>query len=107
MLRPGHADRRQFGDLVATESPTGPALLLAEPAPAPAAHLRVMINDLIDLILRPQPTTRTRVPKLPAGLAPPPSRRISSFAFARASARRCARVLGGSNDGDLELVRES
>jgi hypothetical protein len=70
MLRLGHADRRQLGDLVATESPTGRALLLAEPAPAPATHLRVVINDLIDLILRPQLTTRTRAPRLTAGLAP-------------------------------------
>jgi hypothetical protein len=29
-----------------------------------------MINDLIDLILRPQLTTCTRVPRLPAGRAP-------------------------------------
>jgi len=32
---------------------------------------------------------------------------MNSFAFARASARRCARVLGGSIDGGFELVRES
>jgi hypothetical protein len=32
---------------------------------------------------------------------------MNSFAFARASARRCARDFGGSIDGGLELVRES
>ena len=36
-----------------------------------------------------------------------PSRRISSFARARASARRCARVFGGSEDGGFDVVRDS
>ena len=65
-----------------------------------------MIDDLIDLILGTQLATRTPMPGLPASLAllPLPHQLL---AFARASARRCARVFGGSLDGGLELVRES
>ena len=35
MLGPDHADRRQLGDLVATEPPARPALLIIEPRPHP------------------------------------------------------------------------
>lgn len=35
------------------------------------------------------------------------SRRINSFAFARAFVRRCACVFEGSDDGGLDLLRES
>src|SRR5438045_2765363 len=59
MLGPDHADRRQLSDLVATEPPPGLLLLSGELATTPAARLRVMIDDLIDLILRAQLATRT------------------------------------------------
>src|SRR3954447_13057703 len=66
MLSPGHADRRQLGELVTTE-PTAPrALLGGEQGSAAAARIGVVIDDLIDLILRAQLTTRTRVAGLPA-----------------------------------------
>ena len=65
-----------------------------------------MIDDLIDLILRPQLPTRTPVARLSASLTLP-TLTTQFFAFSRASARRCARVFGGSLEGGLELVRES
>ena len=92
---------------MATEPPPRPPLLGGELASAAAARIRVVIDDLIDLILGPQLATRTRVPGLTASLALLALPRISSLAFARASARRCARVFGGSDDGGRELVRES
>jgi hypothetical protein len=64
MLGPDHADRRQLADLVATEPPRRPALAIIESASAPTALLRVMIDDLIDLILRPQLATGTPMPGL-------------------------------------------
>jgi hypothetical protein len=66
MLGPPHADRRQLGDLAATELLAGAALLLLEPMPAPTTRLRVVIDDLIDLILGLQLTTGTPMPRLPA-----------------------------------------
>jgi hypothetical protein len=54
---------------MATEPPTRPALLLIESTPATAARIRVMVDDLINLILRLQVTTRTPMPGLPARLA--------------------------------------
>jgi hypothetical protein len=62
MLAPGHADRRQLSDLVATEPPARASLLSSEPTPAPAARIRVVIDDLIDLILGPQLATCTLMP---------------------------------------------
>jgi hypothetical protein len=70
MLAPGHADRRQLAHLVATEPAARPVLLLLEPLPTRAARMRVAIDDLIDLILGPQLTTRTPMPRLTASLAP-------------------------------------
>ena len=81
---------------MATEAPARPALLITKPPSATTARIRIVIDDLIHLILRPELATRTPMPRLPTRLSPPPSRRINSFAFARASARRCARVFGGS-----------
>ena len=68
---------------MATEPPPRALLLGSELAPAPATRIRVVIDDLINLILGPQPATRTPVPRLTASLAPLPSERINSFAFAR------------------------
>jgi hypothetical protein len=69
MLGPGHADRRQLADLVATEPPAPPALPIIEPTSTSATRIRVVINDLIHLILGPQLTTRTPMPELPTSLA--------------------------------------
>ena len=88
MLGPRHADRRQLGDLVATEPTAGRALPNIEPTPAPTARIREVINDLIHLILGPQLAPHTRVPRLTASLASLTLPAINSFAFARASARR-------------------
>jgi len=43
---------------------------LGELATAPATRLRIVIDDLIHLILRPQLPTRTPMPGLPTSLAP-------------------------------------
>jgi hypothetical protein len=64
-----HADRRQLGDLVAPEPAAGPLLMLAELMPAAATRLRVVRDDLIDLILACQPTARSTMAFLPAGPA--------------------------------------
>ena len=69
MLGPDHADRRQLGDLMATEPPLRAPLLGGERAAAPTARVRVVIDDLIDLILGTELATRTPMPRLPAGLA--------------------------------------
>jgi hypothetical protein len=68
MLGHDHADRRQLTDLVAAEPPTRTALLIIEPAPASATRVRVVIDDLLDLVLRFEIATRTLVPGLPASL---------------------------------------
>jgi hypothetical protein len=69
MLGPNHADRRQLSDLMATEPTARAALPLTEPMPASTTRVRVVIDDLIDLILRPQLSTRTTIPGLPTSLA--------------------------------------
>src|SRR3954465_8951153 len=121
MLGHDHADRWQLGDLVATELPARPTLPTIEPTPAATTRIRVVIDDLINLILGPQLTTRTPMPGLPARRAAltlathqflglgarlrPPL--FCSVVGARLPARRGARVFGGSDDGGLELERES
>ena len=70
MLGQDHADRRQLGDLVATEPPARPALPIIEPASASATRIRVVIDDLIHLILGLQLATRTPMPGLPTRPAP-------------------------------------
>src|SRR3954451_21510570 len=70
MLGQDHADRWQLGDLVATEPPLGLQLPGRELTATPAARLRVVIDDLIDLILRAQLATGTAMPRLPTRLAP-------------------------------------
>ena len=69
MLAEEHTDRRQLGDLMATEPPTRPALRGIERPPAPATRPRVVIDDLIHLIRRLQLTASATVPKLPTLLA--------------------------------------
>jgi hypothetical protein len=56
--------------LVATEPPLRPALPVGKRVSAPATRIRVVIDDLIDLILRLQLATRTAMPRLPTSLAP-------------------------------------
>lgn len=92
---------------MATEAATGPALILAERPAAATTRVRVVLDDLIDLVLGRELATRTAMAILPARLALCAIPANNSFAFARASARRCRRVLGGSCDGGAELVRES
>jgi hypothetical protein len=104
MLDQDHADRRQLGHLVGTETSTRLALPDGEVMAAPATGAGIVIDDLIHLILRPQLPARASMPWLPAGLALPAQQLLG---LALASARRCCRVLGGSADGNLELVRES
>jgi hypothetical protein len=70
MLGPDHADRRQLCDLVATEPATPRALLHRELTSATTALLRIVIDDLIDLILRLELAPRTPMPGLAARLAP-------------------------------------
>jgi len=53
---------------MATEPATRPALSIIEPRPAPAALLRVVIDDLIDLILGLELTTSTLMPRLTTSL---------------------------------------
>jgi hypothetical protein len=68
MLDPTHANRRQLADLVASKPPLRTPLLGTEPAAAPTTRLRIVIDDLIELILRPQLTARTLMPRLPTRL---------------------------------------
>ena len=81
MLGPDHADRRQLRDLVTTEPATprallhrkltsAPTALHRELTPASTALLRIVIDDLIDLILRLQIAPRTTMPGLTARLTP-------------------------------------
>ena len=65
-----HADRRQLGDLVATEPPARPALRIIEPTSASATRIRIVIDDLIHLILGLEFATRTAMPGLATSLAP-------------------------------------
>jgi hypothetical protein len=90
MLGPDHADRRQLRDLAAAEPAARPALLLIKPPPATTTRLRVVIDDLIHLILRPEIATRTRVARLPAlrsALPLPPHQLLGLRARLRAALR--------------------
>lgn len=69
MLHQHHADRRQIRHLVAPEPAIRPALVLRELAPRTTARLRVVRNDLIDLILVRKPTARAPMALLPTRLA--------------------------------------
>jgi hypothetical protein len=69
MLGHDHADRRQLRELMATEPPPRMPLLGGKLAATPAARLRIVIDDLIHLILRPEPAPRAPMPRLTAHLA--------------------------------------
>ena len=90
-----------------TEPATQRALLLGETIAATTAHIRIVIDDLIDLILGLELATRTPMPRLRARLTLLPLPTLELPRLRLASARRCCRVFGGSEDGGLELVRES
>jgi hypothetical protein len=83
------ADRRQLGDLVAPEAPSETALILTELMPASTARLRIVRDDLIDLILASQPAAPPGWPPCAPALRSTPCLASSSLALARASARRC------------------
>src|SRR5439155_338189 len=69
MLAHDHRDRRQLGLLAAPEAARGLALLGAEAMAAAAAGLRVVVDDLVDPLLRGKLAARAAVPRLPARLA--------------------------------------
>src|SRR5512134_841078 len=108
MLAEDHADRRQLGNLVATEPTARPLLLVRlKPSAAAAADLRIAIDDLIHLIGRLQLATRATMPRLPALFA-------TLALFAHQLLRLRARLspplrprLGRICRRRLELVRES
>ena len=98
MLGPDHADRWQLSDLVATEPPLRAPLPGGELAPAPAARIREVIDDLINLILRPELAARTPMPRLPASptLALPPRQLLRLRAGLRPPLlTRLRRILSG------------
>jgi hypothetical protein len=68
MLDERHADRRELSDLMATKPQFGLALIGSELMTATAARIRVVINDLVDLILGLQFATGTLMPGLAASL---------------------------------------
>jgi hypothetical protein len=68
VLGQDHARRRQLGDLVAPEAMRRNPLPRGELVPAPAAAVGIVIDDLIDLILRRELATRAAMTALPARL---------------------------------------
>jgi hypothetical protein len=64
-----HADRRQLGDLVASEPAAWAPLILTDLVAAAPARRRVVRDDLIDLILGREPTACTAVTLLRSRLA--------------------------------------
>jgi len=69
VLGQDHAGRRQLGHLVAPEAMRGDALLRAELLPAPVAGVWIVIDDLIELVLRRELSTRATMTRLSARLA--------------------------------------
>jgi hypothetical protein len=69
---------------MATEPPAPTALLMIEPTSASATSIRVVIDDLIDLILRLELASGPRVSRLAA-------RRSSLTLLARKLLRLCSR----------------
>src|SRR5215208_2221746 len=70
MLDDEHADRRQLADLTTTEPAARPTLILCELVPAAAASIRVVLDDLVDLVLGRQPATGAPMALLRARLVP-------------------------------------
>ena len=69
MLGHDHRDRRQLRDLTPARTPRGQLLVLAELVPAAAAAVRVVVDELVDLILGRQRTAGTLMPRLTPGSA--------------------------------------
>jgi hypothetical protein len=89
MLDIEHRGRWQLSDLMTTRPMTRDLLRAGELTLTPRTALRVMINDIRHLVCGHQLAPSARVTMLAARLALLPSFFKSSFAFARASARRC------------------
>jgi hypothetical protein len=69
MLDHHHADRGQLGELMAAEPARGPALRERERTTASPTGVGIVIDDLINLVLRREPPTRAAMSRLPARLA--------------------------------------
>ena len=69
MLDQQHADRWQLRNLMTPEPATRLALIVGELVTAPPADVRVVLDDLIDLILRSELAARAPMPLLSARLA--------------------------------------
>ena len=89
MLADQDRDRRQLRDLTPPGPPGRHPLLSGEVITAAPAAFRIVVDELVDQILALERTTRALMPGLAAGRSRSASRANSSFAFARASARRC------------------
>ena len=72
MLGDHDRDRRQLGDLTTPRPPGGQLLLLAELAPAAPAAVRIVVDELVNLVLRRQRTTGALMPGLAASTPPLP-----------------------------------
>ena len=70
MLGHDHRDRRQLRDLTPARTPRGQLLVLAELVPAAAAAVRIVVDELVDLILGRQRTAGALMPGLTPGSAP-------------------------------------
>jgi hypothetical protein len=89
MLADQDAGRWQLRDLMTTRTPRRHLLSFAELVPAPPTALRVMIDELVDVILALERTAGTLVPRLAASATPLGVTRKQLLRFRRASARRC------------------
>ena len=70
MLADHDAGRWQLRDLTTTRTPRRHLLIFAELVPAPPTALRVMIDELVDVILALERTAGTLVPRLAASATP-------------------------------------
>jgi hypothetical protein len=66
VLKHEHADRRQLGELMAAEPARRPALVDRKLATASAASIGIVIDDLVDLVLRREFPTRAAMSRLTA-----------------------------------------
>jgi hypothetical protein len=71
MLAHDHPSRRQLGDLTTPEASRRRLLLVAELVPAPAATVRVVVDEFIDVILVGERAAGALMPRLPASTPPP------------------------------------